>query len=613
MNILGISGFEDRGPSAHRHVYAGRAPTVESILGWNGPHVPLQFFPLQLIGHDASAALLMDGKLAAFVSEERLSRVKHGFNLGGRTVLPRLAMQSCLEQAGIRWSDIDLVAHYCRFTPEGVGRRLRDVGESLDGSRFAMLQNEYETAYRSRVARDVLQAQLAECSTGRIDADRLVQVDHHLAHAAAAFHTSPFDEALILTVDGYGEEDSSLWAMGDAAGIHPQGAIRLPTSLGLLYQVVTTYLGFRSFGDEYKVMGLASYGDPRPFRSTFETFVGLNSDGTYEIANLSRVDLLPLLRESFGEITPAGAYSRKAADIAAALQATLERALLHHLSALKAREGVDRLCMSGGVALNACANGRILRSGLFRQIHITPAAGDDGASLGAALYVQHEVLRGKQREPLRHVYWGPAFDRAEIEGSLRRAANVRWERRDDIEEVAAGLIADGLMIGWFQGRTEMGPRALGARSILADPRAAAIRDALNERVKRREPFRPFAPSVIDRRAPEYFDIPPGADSPFMLATFPTHETKRDTIPAVVHVDGSSRIQTVSQRENPRFYKMIERFCARTGVPIVLNTSFNRAGEPIVNSPQDAIRCFLESGLDALILEDYLVLPDRTDH
>jgi carbamoyltransferase len=611
MNILGISGFEDRRPAAPRHLYAGRAATIESILGWNGPDVPLQFFPLHLIGHDPAAALLRDGKLAAFVAEERLSRVKHGFNLGGRTVLPRLAMRSCLEQAGLSWSDVDLVAHYCRFTADGVDRRLADVGGSLDGSRFAVLRNEYASAYRSRLAREVLLAQLADPTTGRIESDRFVPVDHHLAHAAAAFYTSPFDEALILIVDGYGEEDSSLWARGDADGIHPRGAIRLPTSLGLLYQVVTTYLGFRSFGDEYKVMGLASYGDPRPFRAAFEALVHLNPDGTYETAGLSRVDLLPFLRESFGEIQPTGGFSRKAADIAAALQAALEQALLHQLAALKAREGVDRLCLSGGVALNACANGTILRSGLFRQIHITPAAGDDGASLGAALYVQHEVLKGREREPLRHVYWGPAFDRSRIEGALRRTPHVRWERRDDIEDVAAERIAAGLMVGWFQGRMEMGPRALGARSILADPRRAAVRDALNASVKGREPFRPFAPSVIDRCASEYFDIPAGTDSPFMLVTFPTHEARRDRIPAVVHVDGSARIQTVSQRENPRFHKLIACFRERTGVPVLLNTSFNRAGEPIVNSPEDAIRCFLKSGLGALVLEDYLVLPDGT--
>ena len=607
MIVLGISGFEDLAVPSYRSAYSASSRTIEELLGFSPHGVPLQGFPLHLIGHDCAAALLVDGKLVAFVSEERLTRVKHGYNLAGRTVLPRLAIRYCLDQAGISFSDVDYVAHYCRFTEESVARRLDAVASGFPQSELQLLEREYRESYRNRLSREVLLRQLSQLAEFDIPEDRLKRVPHHLAHAAGSFYSSGFPEAAILTVDGYGEEESALWGTGDGGGISARGSVSLPASLGVLYQIVTAYLGFRSFGDEFKVMGLSSYGDPKKYRNVFEEMVILLPDGAFTIEGLARSDLLNRLREVFGVIDSPGNFSRKSADIAAALQLTLERALLHLLSGLRDEYQLPNLCLSGGVALNACANGAILRSGLFENVFIQPAAGDDGACLGAACFASCDLLRQDAPDPVRHVFWGPGYDAPEIEDVLRRAP-VQWKKVPRVEKAAAALLADGKIVGWFQGRAEMGPRALGARSILADPRSTALRDKLNARIKRREPFRPFAPVVSLADAPGIFDMPPGLSSPYMLVTFATKKEKQDDIPGVVHVDGSARVQTVTKEDNGRYYELIKGFEELTGLPVLLNTSFNRAGEPIVNSPEDAVRCFIAGGLDALVLEDYLILP-----
>jgi carbamoyltransferase len=445
-----------------------------------------------------------------------------------------------------------------------------------------------------------------------ISEDRFIQVNHHLAHAAGAFYSSDFGESLILTLDGYGEEESSIWAVGVGNRIDVRGTVLLPVSLGLLYQVVTAYLGFRSFGDEYKVMGLASYGDCRKYRNVFDQLVISSSDGTYRIETLSRIDLLSWLREAFGDHAAHQGFSMKTADIAAALQAVLEKTILAQLSFLKKECGASSLCLSGGVALNACMNSAILRSGLFRKTFIQPAAGDDGASLGAALYTYHDILCHERSKPLRHVNWGPAYGSDAILSVLRTAPNVRYWKENDIEDVAARLLSEGKTVGWFQGRMEMGPRALGGRSILADPRSVDLRDRLNVSIKSREFFRPFAPSVLQECAAQFFEVPPDSSFPFMLITFATRREMQHVIPGVVHVDGSARIQTVSQEDHPRFYRLLQKFHSYTGIPLLLNTSFNRAGEPIVCSPRDALQCFLKSGLNVLVMEDFLILNDGGD-
>lgn len=608
MIILGINGFEDFNPSTVRHIYSSSSKGSEDILGFSEDKLPLQLFPLHLIGHDCSAALLVDGKLAAFGAEERFTRVKHGFNLAGRTVLPRNAINYCLREAGISWSDVDYIAHYCHFTEESVKQRFENVAQALDPTHRSLLEAEYRRAYENRLAKHIILQQLEKISGRAIPGDRFIPVKHHLAHAAGTFFSSNFQRALILTLDGYGEVESSIWATGEHNMISPGGAIELPTSLGLLYQIITTFLGFRSFGDEYKVMGLASYGNPGPFMPVFNDLIRF-SDGVYTIRNLSRVDLLSRLKDMFGELPPGGEFSQRKADIAAALQKKLEETLLYMLTSLRKKYDRENLCISGGVALNACANGEILRSGLFDHIFIQPAASDDGTSLGAALYVQNCVLGHKDRQPIAHAFWGPSYGQEEIEKALVKYEDkITWGRVDNVEEMAADLLAQGKIIGWFKGRMEMGPRALGARSILADPRSGEMRDKINKKLKDRESFRPFAPIVLQHEAPKFFDIPEGLSAPYMLMIFNTHARQRELIPAVVHVDGTSRLQTVTE-DNPGFYKVLRGFQERTGIPILLNTSFNRAGEPIVNTPEDALKCFLKCRMDALVMEDYLIYPN----
>jgi carbamoyltransferase len=608
MIILGISGFEDIESSKNRHIYSAPVKSVDDLFKFSEWAVPLQFFPLHLIGHDSSAAILVDGEVVSAAAEERFSRLKHGFNLAGRTVLPRKAIAFCLEQAKTSWDRIDRIAHYCQFTEESVQRRLDKVSQNLNGNHRYLLEKEYKESYKNRLSREILLRQIRKLSGCDIPGDRLVSVRHHLAHAAGTFYSSDFQEALILTVDGYGEEESSLWCIGRGNQIFPMGSIELPTSMGLLYQVITAYLGFRAFGDEYKVMGLSSYGRPNAYRSVWKELIEQSGDGSYRIPGLSKAELIRWLKEHFPGVSQEDGFSQRKADIAASLQKALEKVLLDQLSSLKEKHKIKNLCLSGGVGLNACANGAIQRSGLFEKINFQPAAGDDGTSLGAALYVQHDLYRNTQRKPLTHVFLGPDYSSFSIENILSGYPQIEWERVSRIEDVAAEMLDQGKIVGWFQGRMEMGPRALGARSILADPRVVALRDKINAKIKNRESFRPFAPSVLAEKASEYFDIPLAFRSPFMLLTFDTRENKRSHIPAVVHVDGSARIQTVSQRDNPRFYRLLRRFYERTGIPVLLNTSFNRAGEPIVNDPEDALKCFLACGMDALFMENYLILP-----
>jgi carbamoyltransferase len=608
MIILGISGFEDAVQMGKRHIYTSRSQDIEDLFGFSEFGVPLQYFPLHLIGHDSSAALICDGKVVAFASEERFSRVKHGFNLAGRTVMPRKAIAYCLEEAGITWADVDFIAHYCCFTEDSIWRRFENIRRELNSGYQNMIEREYKEAYGNKLAKNVVHRQIETIAGYDIADDRLISVKHHLAHAAGAYFSSEFEESLILTLDGYGEEESSIWGIGQGDKIFPKGSIQLPTSLGLLYQVITSFLGFRSFGDEYKVMGLSSYGNPETYHSVFEQLIQKSYDGRYSIHGLSRPDLLLWLEEIFGHVSLDNEFSQKKADIAASLQKALESTILDQMSALKDEYHATNLCLSGGVGLNACANGAILRSGLFENIFIQPASGDDGTSLGAALFVLHEILDHKKRTPVEHVYLGPVYGNSQIEADLQAFPQIVWNKIESIEDSAAQALDEGKIVGWFQGRMEMGPRALGARSILADPRRLQLRDEINAKIKNRESFRPFAPSVLAEEAARFFGVSQNTKSPFMLMTFNTHDKKRKLIPAVVHVDGSSRIQTVSQEDNPRYYQLLRKFYTKTGIPLLLNTSFNRAGEPIVNSPAEAVKCFLRCGMDVLFIEDYMILP-----
>jgi carbamoyltransferase len=551
----------------------------------------------------------VDGRLVACAAEERFSRQKHGLNLAGRTTLPRRAIRFCLDEAGIDWGDVDLVAHYCNFTPEAVSRRLEAVGANLEPPEREALEREHADAFARRVSAEVVRSRLEKIAGQPIEADRFVAVPHHLAHAAGAFFSSGFSEALCLTLDGYGEEESAVWSVADSSGIARHAAVSLPTSLGTLYQLVTAYLGFRAFGDEYKTMGLAAYGDPARHRAIFEELVEQREDGGHSTASAWRPDLHEWLARRLGPVPSPGGLCLEGADIAAALQEALHLAVLHGLRHFRAVLPFDRLCVAGGVGLNACMNGAILRSGLVRKLFVQPASADDGAALGAALWADRSLNgSGPAAVPgIGHAFWGPAVSEDEIAGALSlHAGALEWERVERISARAADALAAGCIVGWFQGRMEMGPRALGARSILASPASVALRDRLNETVKGREPFRPFAPSVLAEAADRFFDIPDGTAAPFMVVTYPVRAEARPKIPGVVHVDGTARVQVVRAEDNGRYHGVLREFEARTGVPVLLNTSFNRAGEPIVCSAGDALACFLRCGLDALAIGDFWV-------
>lgn len=605
MIVLGISGFEDAVREVGRHPYAGQGTRV-AALSFDADRVPLQYFPLGLIGHDAAAAIVVNGRLVATAAEERFTRYKHGFNLAGRTLLPRRAIQYCLDEARCDWSQVDVVAHYCRFTREGVVARLRRVGAGLPPRLYGILEAEYGAAFCDRLAPTIVREELERIADRPIAPERFDSVPHHLAHAAGAFYSSDVPDALCVTLDGYGEEESALWARGVEGRLEPLGSILLPTSLGALYQIVTTFLGFRTFGDEYKTMGLAAYGDPDRFADVFAEMLSEEADGTWSTAALCRPDLGAWLEDRLGPIERPGTRSARSADVAAALQAATERAVLRLLRCLRERYGATNLCLGGGVALNACLNGRIVQSGMFDRVFVQPAAADDGAALGAALYAHARRDPRGGLEPIGHAFWGPMYSDTQIEDALRQASDVAWGRVPSIEARTAKLLADGGIVGWYQGRMEAGPRALGARSILATPTSAVVRDRINALVKGREPFRPFAPSVTAEDAHRYFHIPDDTAAPFMVVTYPVRERFRSRLEGVVHVDGSARVQVVRQAQAPRYHRLLCEFAALTGLPVLLNTSFNRAGEPIVCTPADAVQCFLRSGLDALVMGDYLI-------
>lgn len=608
MIVLGISGFEDAQREVAPRPYTARRE-VDAPFTFRDGAVPLQYFPLGLIGHDAAAALLVDGRLVACAAEERFSRQKHGLNLAGRTTLPRRAIRFCLNEAGIDWGEVDLVAHYCCFTPDAVARRLESVGANLAPPERGALEREHAAAFAHRVSAEVVRGRLEEIAGRPIGADRFVAVPHHLAHAAGAFFSSGFAEAVCLTLDGYGEEESAAWSIAGASGIEPHAVVSLPTSLGTLYQLITAYIGFRAFGDEYKTMGLAAYGDPERHRETFETLIRPLEDGGHSTEAAWRPDLYDWLARRLGPVPSPGGLCREGADIAAALQEALQLAVLHGLRHFRAELALDRLCVAGGVGLNACLNGAILRSGLVRKLFVQPASADDGAALGAALWADR-AWNGDgpaNAHGIGHAFWGPAVSADEITGALSLYDGaVEWERVEGIEARVADALAAGCIVGWFQGRMEMGPRALGARSILASPTSVALRDRLNEAVKGREPFRPFAPSVLAEAADRFFDIPDDTAAPFMVVTYPVWAEARPMIPGVVHVNGTARAQVVRQEDNSLYHGVLREFEARTGVPVLLNTSFNRAGEPIVCSARDALACFLRSGLDALAIGDFWI-------
>jgi carbamoyltransferase len=581
--------------------------------------------------HDSAAALVRDGEVVAFAEEERFTRVKHD---GG---FPSRAIEFCLNHAGITLAEVDHVAFYwqrwreavhaakvfARYFPKtlDVFRNERDGGTKSAGwvdtwrhgggdggvDDFhvggAVLAHIKRTYTLGKEIRD------AVGFTGRTRF-KVHLIDHHRSHAASAFYVSPFDSAAVLTMDGIGSDGTTTClAVGHGNKITDLKRIKYPHSLGAMYAIITGYLGFYPTVDEGKVMGLAPYGKDT-YVEQFDDLVHLTDDGGFEL-NLSwfrhhtngRHEVSRKFLDTFGpprprtRVTADNPVPQHYMDIAYALQVTLEKAGLHLARWLQAETGMTRLAVAGGVALNSVMNGRILLETPFEEFFAQPASADDGASVGAALEVSVGRF-GHPRPAGGFTYTGPEFSEPQLEKALIDAG-VEYRRIDDIAGHAAAALAAGKIVGWVQGRMECGPRALGNRSLLADPRDPESKARMNEKVKHREPFRPFAPSCLVERAGEYFvsDHP----SPVMLLVFDVLPHQRENVPAITHVDGTARVQTVSRADNPLYYELISKFDELTGVPMVVNTSFNDNNEPIVCTPEDAIACYLKSDVDALAL------------
>ena len=560
---------------------------------------------------DSAAALLRDGSFVAGVEEERLNRVKHwaGFPVG--------AVRQVVQCGDVAGADIDHIA---------ISRD--PSAHLLDKALFAFRRRPSLGAVRSRLSNlrkiEGVDALLSR-TLGADVRGRVHHVEHHRAHLASAFFCSPFERAACLSVDGFGDFLSSMSATGCGSSLEPLDEVMFPHSLGILYTAVTQFLGFPKYGDEYKVMGLASYGTPE-FLSQLRHIVRLTDDGRFETdldffrhgsegVTMSWEGGEPVigplwtekLRELLGpEREPGSEMTSRHQNIAASLQAVYEDAFFHRLRWLQKRTGLNALCLAGGCAMNSVANGKIFRETDFTDVFIQSAAGDAGTALGAALWVWHQEL-GKPRDfVMEHSYWGPRYPESRIVCALKSATGFAIARHDDEDALCretAAAIAAGEIVGWYQGRSEWGPRALGNRSILVDPRRAEMKDVLNARIKRREGFRPFAPSILEERTGDYFEE--SYPDPFMLKVYPIKPAKRGEIPAVTHVDGTGRLQTVSKTQNPLYWRLISAFEARTGVPVLLNTSFND-NEPIVNTPEEALDCFRRTRMDRLVMGPWVI-------
>jgi carbamoyltransferase len=547
--------------------------------------------------HDAAACLLRNGVPIAAAEEERFSRVKHDARF------PENAIRYCLAEAGIGIHDVACVAFYEKPARK-LERALKVAKHYLPHSAEGLARQYPELVDEGLGFADTLRERLG--FEGRI-----CFAEHHVSHAASAFLVSPFDEAAILVVDGVGEWASCSQLSGQGSSIEKLREIRYPHSLGLFYAALTAFLGFRVNDDEYKVMGLASYGTPR-YRDRIKTLIAQAPDGSFALdldyfAFMSGTEMYaPKLAELLGPPRSRDeAITARHMDIAASLQAVTEDAMVALAKSSRALAESRNLCLAGGVAYNCVANSEVLARAGFDRVFIQPAAGDNGAAMGAALWAHCEVLNGDRPKHRHHTLLGPHYSDNEIAASLERfgVAHEHLESEALCERVAR-LIQRNLIVGWFQGRMEFGPRALGSRSILANPCSPDMKDILNNRVKFREDFRPFAPAVLAEEAGEYFEL--DSESPFMLLTPKVRAEKAACIPSVTHVDGTARVQTVAREDSPLFHRLISAFGTLSGVPIVINTSFNVRGEPIVCSPDDAIRCFLGTDIDFLAIGNFLV-------
>jgi carbamoyltransferase len=580
---------------------------MEIILGINAYH------------GDASACLLIDGQLIAAAEEERFLRVKHwaGF--------PKKSIEYCLSAGGISLSDVHVIAINSDPKANYFRKILHVLRHRVD---FDLVMERL----RASKVRKSLEENLSEAFPGIIFKGKVRNINHHLAHLSSAFYVSQYEEAAIVSVDGFGDFSSGCWGVGKLSNIDVQGSIFYPHSLGIFYQAITQFIGFPNYGDEYKVMGLAPYGKPKYLRE-MRNIVTLLRDGSYrlnlkyfifhkkkvdyewengspKVGRLFSQDLVNLLGDIRKKDDNLTQFHK---DIAASAQAMFEEALFHMLNKLQETSGLDSICLAGGCGNNSVANGKIRSNTKFKNVYVAASAGDAGGAVGAAYFVHHENNdRNIAKSHMNHAYLGPSFTNEYISELLdKNYQNLPVDQFDvlkvqNLEELTsktAIAISEGMVVGWFQGRMEWGPRALGNRSILGDPRRADMKEILNVKIKRRESFRPFAPSILREVVSDWFEE--DDEVPFMMKVFPVILEKRETIPAVTHFDGSGRLQTVNQKTNPKYHALISQFYSITAVPILLNTSFNE-NEPVVCTPQEALDCFLRTKMDLLVLEDWII-------
>jgi carbamoyltransferase len=575
------------------------------ILGINAHHA------------DASAAIIVDGKLVAAAEEERFRRIKHwaGF--------PSAAIRYCLDEVGVTLNDVDHIA---------VNRDPK--ARLLQRLKFIVKQHPSFAAIKRRLANRTKIADLRSeiASEFKLDSlkPKLHNVEHHRAHLGSTFFVAPFEDAAVLSIDGFGDFVSSMWGAGRGKSIDVMGEVGFPHSLGIFYTAITQFLGFPHYGDEYKVMGLAPYGKPL-FMTEMRDIVRVQRRGfelnldyfTHHSTGLDMVwqggspTIGPIYSQRLIEVlgparSPDEPIDERHKNLAASMQAMFEEAFFALVNNLHESTGMTKLCVAGGCGYNSVANGLIFDRSPFRDVYIQAAAGDAGGAIGAAYWVWNEILRNHRAFVMDHAYWGPDYGDDDIDDAVALRNADLEEARCTLERVTgerelcartAAQIAKGNVVGWFQGRMEWGPRALGNRSIVCDPRRADMKNILNQKIKRRESFRPFAPSVLRETVGEWFET--DYDVPFMLQVYQIREEKRPLIPTVTHVNGSGRLQSVTESQNPRYYHLIEAFRDATGIPIVLNTSFNE-NEPVVNTPAEALDCFLRTKMDLLVLGDLMI-------
>lgn len=567
---------------------------------------------------DSSACLVHDGRLVAAAEEERFRRIKHwaGF--------PSESIRYCLDEAGISLSEIEHLA----INSDPKANFLRKIGFALKNRPDPRMVID---RIRNARERQSIEQTLSQFFPGQTFSGKVQHIEHHLAHLASAYLVSPFEEATVVSVDGFGDFASAAWGIGSGSKIDIQGKVHFPHSLGTFYQALTQFIGFPHYGDEYKVMGLAPYGEPN-YMEEMRKIVFLQNDGSFRlnmdyflyhkekvsyewedgspfVGRLFSDQLTQLLGPERGKDED---LTQRHMDIARSVQTMYEEAFFHMFNHLHERHKLDALCLAGGCAMNSVANGKVRRNTPFKQVYIQSAAGDAGGAIGAAYEVWYRVGSQKRSFVMDHAYFGPAFDNDEIKAVLDKASEqieaelCSMTLVNDEQELCkktATAISEGKVIGWFQERMEWGPRALGNRSILGDPRRSDMKDILNLKIKRRESFRPFAPSILREAVPDWFEEE--NDVPFMMQVFQIREEMRDKIPAVTHADGSGRLQTVSEKTSPRYHRLIGSFEEMTDVPIILNTSFNE-NEPVVCRPEEALDCFLRTKMDVLVMGDWYI-------